>query len=285
GQQAYFICPLIGEAKGGRAADAGAGGVDADAGASGAGAGAAGADASGAGTGAATDGADGTGTGRPAARSGRTGSRAGDEPEEFVSLYSEYDDANHIAAALDEVEMLRRSVFNDRCVELMTSRLSDAEKASVMERFRSGEVDILVSTTVVEVGVDVPNATVMVILDADRFGLAQLHQLRGRVGRGEHDGQVFLVSGSNNPSALARLRTIESVADGLELAELDLKLRREGDVLGSRQHGKGALKLVNVIRDAELIAQAHDDAHELLAADPNLSSPEHRLLATQCPLT
>jgi ATP-dependent DNA helicase RecG len=238
GRQAYVICPLI--AAPGQAASANTRGA---------------------------------GSGKDSAESGQDGTEA-----DYVSLYSLHDDQNYIAAAEAEVQMLRRSVFNDRRIELMTSRLSDAEKKEVMEQFRAGEIDILVSTTVIEVGIDVANATVMVILDADRFGLAQLHQLRGRVGRGQHDGHVFLVQGSASPQAQARLRILETTSDGLQLAEMDLRLRHEGDVAGLRQHGKSPLKLVNVIRDAELISRAHNDAQALLAQDPNLTAPEHKLL-------
>jgi ATP-dependent DNA helicase RecG len=224
--------------------------------------------------------------GKAAQKGGKgKGEGAPDEQQkesDIVSLYSEFDDSPHIAAAVEEVRMLGEQVFSDRRVELMTSRLSDAEKHDVMQAFRAGETDILVSTTVVEVGIDVPNATVMVIMDADRFGLAQLHQLRGRVGRGRSDGQVFLVTQNKEPDALARLRALEATSDGLELAQMDLRLRREGDILGTRQHGRGALKLVNVVRDAALIEAAHEDAAALLEADPELALPVHRFLASEC---
>jgi ATP-dependent DNA helicase RecG len=179
------------------------------------------------------------------------------------------------------VRFLRAKVFPERRIALMTSKLKAAEKREVMSGFRAGEIDILVSTTVVEVGVDVPNATVMVIEDADRFGLSQLHQLRGRVGRGSRNGEVFLVSGSSNEVARQRLALMERCDDGFKLAEQDLELRREGDVLGSRQHGLATLKLVNVIRDAKLIQIAHDEAVSLLERDPVLEAPEHAHLASE----
>jgi ATP-dependent DNA helicase RecG len=153
-----------------------------------------------------------------------------------------------------------------------------------MDEFRAGRIEVLVSTTVVEVGIDVPNATVMVIEDADRFGLSQLHQLRGRVGRGGRDGQVFLVSGAHGEEARSRLAIMERSSNGLELAEHDLMLRREGDILGSRQHGRAALRLVNVMRDADLIAQAHQEAQGLLAEDPLLQDAAHRHLASELAL-
>jgi ATP-dependent DNA helicase RecG len=203
--------------------------------------------------------------------------------QELITEFSEEPDEEegHIQAAEQEVRFLRAKVFCERNIGLMTSRLKSAEKRQVMEDFRAGRIDILVSTTVVEVGVDVPNATVMVVEDADRFGLSQLHQLRGRVGRGERNGEVFLVSGTRNEEARRRLGIMERSSDGFELAEFDLRLRREGDILGSRQHGAATLKLVNVIRDADLIAQVHAEAKRLLAADPLLEATDHHHLAAE----
>lgn len=155
------------------------------------------------------------------------------------------------------------------------------EKQRAMDAFNVGDIDVLVATTVVEVGVDVPNATMMLIEDAERFGLSQLHQLRGRVGRGAYPGTVFLVAdpGKDDVDMRARLDAFVSTTDGFELAEADLRTRHEGDVLGSRQHGAETLKLVNVIDDAQLIACAHADALEILDADPDLVAAEHKALA------
>ena len=166
-------------------------------------------------------------------------------------------------------------------VGLLTGRMSAEEKQRAMDAFNVGDIDVLVATTVVEVGVDVPNATMMLIEDAERFGLSQLHQLRGRVGRGEHPGTVFLVAdpGKDDVDMRARLDAFVSTTDGFELAEADLRTRHEGDVLGSRQHGAETLKLVNVIDDAQLIACAHADALEILDADPDLVAAEHKALA------
>jgi ATP-dependent DNA helicase RecG len=119
----------------------------------------------------------------------------------------------------------------------------------------------------------------MIIQDADRFGLSQLHQLRGRIGRGERDGEAYLITASNSPEAKDRLSIMEKSSDGFELAEEDLRIRREGDVLGIRQHGRAALRLVQVIRDREVIQQAHTEALALLQNDPTLEKPEHALLA------
>ncbi len=170
-----------------------------------------------------------------------------------------------LAAATTHVNVLQRQIVPTARVGLLHGRLSSSEKDEVMRAFRAGEIDVLVSTTVVEVGVDVPNATVMIIEDADRFGLAQLHQLRGRVGRGERPGQVFLVSRSKAPEALERLRAMEKTEDGFALSEQDLALRREGDIFGDRQHGRSPLKLVNVVRDRAMIEAAWHDARACLA--------------------
>ncbi|MDR0350019.1 MAG: ATP-dependent DNA helicase RecG, partial [Coriobacteriales bacterium] len=216
---------------------------------------------------------------RPARDDG--GEEVQDLRPELLTEFSDEQDTEHIHAAEQELRFLRAKVFPSYRIGLMTSRLKSAEKQKVMDAFRAGDIDILVSTTVVEVGIDVPNATVMIIEDADRFGLSQLHQLRGRVGRGRHDGQVFLVSGAHAEEARKRLAIMERSTDGLELAEYDLALRREGDILGIRQHGIARLRLVNAVRDAKLIAQAHQEARAILAEDPFLKAPEHRLLAAE----
>lgn len=181
-------------------------------------------------------------------------------------------------AAEAEAAFLQAKTFSAYTVGLLHGRMKADEKRAVMERFRAGEVDVLVSTTVIEVGVDVPNATVMVVEDADRFGLSQLHQLRGRVGRGEKPGEVYLVAATSDARATERLAAMERTEDGFELAEYDLATRKEGDILGNRQHGAAVLKLVNVVRDGALIEAAHDDAAALLAADAQGESPEARLL-------
>ena len=185
------------------------------------------------------------------------------------------------AAAKREAASLQGGVFADWRVELLHGRMGSHEKQQAMRRFREGEAQVLVATTVIEVGIDVPNATVMIVEDADRFGLAQLHQLRGRVGRGGKPAEVHLVSASRSEVALARLTAMERTDDGFELAEYDLSLRREGDILGNRQHGASALKLVNVVRDSAFIEAAHADAAALLEADPALVMPAHRALARE----
>ena len=185
------------------------------------------------------------------------------------------------AAAAKEASYLQGTVFADYRVELLHGRMPASEKQAVMQRFRDNETQVLVATTVIEVGVDVPNATVMIVEDADRFGLSQLHQLRGRVGRGEKAAEVHLVSASKSDAALTRLSAMVDTDDGFELASYDLSLRREGDILGNRQHGASGLKLVNVMRDGAVIEAAHADAAAILEEDPNLELPAHRALARE----
>ncbi|WP_277050967.1 ATP-dependent DNA helicase RecG [Ruania albidiflava] len=155
---------------------------------------------------------------------------------------------------------------------LLHGRLSAEEKDAAMAAFASGQTPVLVTTTVIEVGVDVPEATVMVVLDADRFGLSQLHQLRGRIGRGSAPGTCVLVTGAHPDSpSVRRLKVMTETTDGFVLAEQDLAQRREGDVLGAAQSGRGtSLRLLSVVRDRELIEQARQDARALITADPNL---------------
>ena len=216
---------------------------------------------------------------------GVAASRKEADEEAYHPMVAIEDDADlahdDVAAATREAEMLQGSTFFDWKVELLHGGLPSVEKQQVMQRFRDNETQVLVATTVIEVGVDVPNATVMIVEDADRFGLSQLHQLRGRVGRGELPAQVFLVSASKQDVALERLRAMETCDDGFELARIDLSLRREGDILGNRQSGASVLKLVNVVRDGGLIEAAHADAREILENDPDLSAPDHAALGRE----
>jgi len=166
--------------------------------------------------------------------------------------------------------------------DVLTGRMSAADKDGAMDRFRSGETAVLVSTTVIEVGVDVPNATVMLVFDADRFGLATLHQLRGRVGRGEISGAVFLESAAKRGTAARRrLSALEATTDGFDLAELDLRLRREGEVLGYRQHGGVSLEISDLDGDRDLVEAAHADALAIADDDPHLAWPEHATMAIE----
>ncbi len=183
-----------------------------------------------------------------------------------------------LKAARKEADYLQNQVFSTYKVGLLCGEQSGAEKSEVMSRFLDGTIDILVSTTVVEVGVDVPNATLIVIEDAERFGLSQLHQLRGRVGRGKYPGKAILLASTKTEIAQKRMKYIESTQDGFELAKMDLSLRKEGDVVGSRQHGLPALRFSNVVRDSELVEQSRKDAQILLEKDPNLTHPANALL-------
>jgi ATP-dependent DNA helicase RecG len=167
-------------------------------------------------------------------------------------------------------------------VGLLHGRVPAAEKDEVMSAFRRGDLDVLVATTVIEVGVDVPNATVMVILDATRFGIAQLHQLRGRVGRGAAESMCWLVGEATTPDGEARLEALVSSTDGFELAEVDLDLRGEGTIMGERQKGQNDLKLASLRRDREWVVTAREVAMEILDADPRLE--QHWLLAEEVEL-
>ncbi len=178
--------------------------------------------------------------------------------------------ATYEALANGELEAFR--------LGLVHGRMSAAEKDDVMARFRRGEVQVLVSTSVVEVGVDVPNATLMAIEGAERFGLAQLHQLRGRVSRGAHPGYCCAFANPQTEESQRRLEAFERSTDGFELAETDFQLRGPGELFGTRQHGLPPLRIADLTRDTALLEEARRDAQALVAADPGLSSPEHALL-------
>lgn len=182
-------------------------------------------------------------------------------------------------AAEDYFQTLRDEVFTDRRVELLHGQMKSAEKEEVMTRFRKHEADVLVSTVVIEVGVDVPNATVMVIEDANRFGLAQLHQLRGRVGRGEHQSFCILVSDAKTDEAYQRLTTLRDTNDGFKIAETDWHLRGPGDVAGTRQHGELDFKLADLLQDTALLEFARQAAIEFLEDDPEKALESHELIA------
>ena len=167
----------------------------------------------------------------------------------------------------------------DCSVGLLHGRLKPEEKERVMEQFRSGELDALVATTVIEVGVDVPNATAMVIMEAQQFGLAQLHQLRGRVGRGEHQSVCFLVGEATTPEAQQRLEAMLETNDGFELAKLDVEIRGEGTIMGDKQSGRGSLLLARLQRDEDWVHKARAAAEELVLADPELA--DHQALAEE----
>ncbi|MDQ4090850.1 MAG: ATP-dependent DNA helicase RecG [Actinomycetota bacterium] len=174
-------------------------------------------------------------------------------------------------AATAEFARLRDEVWPDLRLALLHGQMPSKEKEAVMTAFRAGELDVLVATTVIEVGVDVPNATVMIIEDADRFGMAQLHQLRGRVGRGGEQSWCYLLGAATTPDSETRLKAVEASTDGFELAEVDLEIRGEGTVLGTRQKGQSDLKLASLRRDKEWVARAREVAFAIVDADPTLA--------------
>lgn len=184
-------------------------------------------------------------------------------------------------AATELAERLQREVFAGLKVGLLHGQMRPAEKDAVMDAFRAGRIHVLVSTTVVEVGVDVPNACVMVVEDAERFGLAQLHQLRGRVGRGEHQSYCVLLGDARTPEAQARLEVMVATNDGFRIAEEDLRLRGPGEFYGTRQSGLPDFRIADIVRDITILEQARSDAQELVSADPLLSRAEHRVLAEE----
>lgn len=186
--------------------------------------------------------------------------------------------SSELTAATEYARELSRNHFAGYRVGLLHGRMKPAEKEAVMQEFKDGKLDLLVATTVVEVGVDVPNAVVMMIENAERFGLSQLHQLRGRVGRGSWQSYCILVSDNRNPETRQRLKVITSTSDGFRIAEEDLKLRGPGDFFGYRQHGLPMLKLADMLTDVQLLNIAQQAAQRLIALDPRLEQPENRLL-------
>jgi ATP-dependent DNA helicase RecG len=175
-----------------------------------------------------------------------------------------------VASAQETFDELSHGELENFRVALLHGRMSSADKESVMSSFRSGETDVLIATTVIEVGVDVPNSTSMIILDADRFGIAQLHQLRGRVGRGKLASQCYLVTQHSDPSP--RVEALVASTDGFVLAEEDLRLRGEGTIMGVNQKGTSDLTLASLQHDLELIQWARDDAQRIIADDPTLKT-------------
>jgi ATP-dependent DNA helicase RecG len=173
---------------------------------------------------------------------------------------------------------LQAGPFRDFRVGLLHGRLEEPAKTAVMEQFLRRELDLLVSTTVVEVGVDVPNATFMVVEQADRFGLSQLHQLRGRVSRGTVGGQCYLFADAAADEAKERLKLLTRTTDGFALAEEDARLRGVGELFGTRQHGLGELNIGDLIAESELLRLARKDAFSLVAEDAGLRRAEHALL-------
>jgi ATP-dependent DNA helicase RecG len=181
-----------------------------------------------------------------------------------------------LAQAANELYLrMSQMIFPELRVGILHGQLKTKEKEDAMDSFRKRDLDVLVSTTVIEVGVDVPNASIMVIEDANRFGLAQLHQLRGRVGRGERQSYCILIGTANNPDAEARLRVMEATTDGFKISEEDLKIRGPGELYGTKQSGELQLRVADLLRDGKVLEEARQAAIDLVGADPKLAKPPH----------
>ena len=192
---------------------------------------------------------------------------------------SEAEGFTQLKSAVADAEVLRQQIFPEYRVGVLHGQQSSEEKAQIMNQFKRCEIHILVSTTVVEVGVDVPNATVIAIEHSERFGLSQLHQLRGRVGRGKHASACFLFSSRHAGGATSqRLEVLEETTDGFKIAEADLEIRGPGEFLGTRQAGSLPFKLGNLVRDRDWLLKARNDALDILRHDPDLNLPEHLAL-------
>ena len=225
---------------------------------------------------------------RPIATFARTGSKRrqiydflraqiGEGRQVYVvyPLVEESEDSD-LRAATEMAERLQRETFPDRRVGLLHGRLGFADKERVMREFKDGVLDILVSTTVIEVGIDVPNASVMLIEHAERFGLSQLHQLRGRVGRGPWKSYCILLAGSPSEEGRRRIEAMTSTNDGFRIAEVDLELRGPGDFFGTRQSGLPEFRVADLLRDGAMLEEARREAFALVETDPKLLAPEHR---------
>ena len=229
---------------------------------------------------------------RPIATFARTGSKRrqiydflrtqiGEGRQVYVvyPLVEESEDSD-LRAATEMAERLQRETFPERRVGLLHGRLAFADKERVMREFKNGALDILVSTTVIEVGIDVPNASVMLIEHAERFGLSQLHQLRGRVGRGPWKSYCILLAGATSEEGRRRIEAMTSTTDGFRIAEVDLELRGPGDFFGTRQSGLPEFRVADLLRDGAMLEEARREAFALVQTDPKLLAPEHRALRT-----
>ena len=196
-------------------------------------------------------------------------------------LVEDSEDGGDRKAARSYAESLAAGYLSGCRVGLLHGKMKGAEKDEVMKRFAAGELDVLVSTTVVEVGVNVPNAVIMIIENAERFGLSQLHQLRGRVGRGSIQSYCILISDAKNEAAVARLNTMCKTTDGFAIANEDLKQRGPGDFFGSRQHGLPDMKIADMMTDTRIFSQAQEAAREILRSDPELTARENSGLAEE----
>jgi len=175
-------------------------------------------------------------------------------------------------------EKLKSEIFPDFEVGLIHGRMASKDKEKIMRDFKKGKINMLVSTIVIEVGIDVPNASVMLVENAEHFGLAQLHQLRGRIGRGEHESYCILLANPKTEKAEKRLKAIEGTLDGFQIAEADLNIRGPGEFFGTRQHGLPEIKFGNILKDFDIMEMARSEAFNLITKDPSLGEERHRLL-------
>ena len=183
-----------------------------------------------------------------------------------------------LKSAKEYYNSLCENEFKNYSLGLLHGKMNGKDKEKVMRSFANGEIQLLVATTVIEVGIDVPNATVMLIEDADRFGLSQLHQLRGRIGRGSEKSDCILISDSQNEETLERLDVIKKSSNGFEIADKDFELRGPGDFLGNRQHGIPQMKIADIFADKKVLFKAKKEAELLLEYDPKLKFPENKEL-------
>ncbi len=191
----------------------------------------------------------------------------------------EESEKSDLQAAVEVKNFLENGPLSDFTVALLHGRMRSDEQENIMLQFKKGLIDVLVSTTVIEVGVDNPNATIMAVIDADRFGIAQLHQLRGRVGRGNYNSSCFLISDTKNPLALSRLEALKNISDGFILAEKDLELRGPGELYGTKQWGELPYKVADPVSDSKALNYASFEARQIIESDPDLEAPEHKCLA------
>lgn len=196
-------------------------------------------------------------------------------------LVDEGESDTELASAVKYADELQRGDFRGYTVGLMHGKMKSVDKKKVMESFSNGETQLLVSTTVIEVGVDVPNAVIMVIENAERFGLSQLHQLRGRIGRGQYKSTCILITDAKNDTAQRRMKVMETTTDGFKIADEDLKLRGPGEFFGSRQHGLPEMKIADMLEDRSTLEETQRAAKEIMARDPDLSSPESTALKNE----
>ncbi len=193
------------------------------------------------------------------------------------TTYNVHRTASRISA-VETFERLKNEIFTDYEVALMHGKMNSKEKDKIMKEFKKGRIRLLVSTVVIEVGIDVPNVSVMLIENAERFGLSQLHQLRGRIGRGEHESYCILLSDPGSEKAIGRLKAIEETLDGFEIAEADMDIRGPGELFGTKQHGLPEIRFGNIARDFDIMEAARKEAFRLIEKDPNLIEEHHKLL-------